>query len=230
MAGSLFGKLPAKRDFVSFNVTRAFLDVWEPWMQRGVATSRQALGEAWTEAFRNAPIWRFWLGAGFCGTPVLGAFMPSVDAVGRYFPLTVYAVEEAGMVLAPPEIDAHEPWLEAVETVMLDALHPDATYETVIDALGRLPSAPQIEEVETIAGLARLPDGGVLVRDFGPGLPASLRAARRLDHRASFARQCFWWTIGGEGYPQTALAGSQLPPPARFRDMLTGHFADVLES
>lgn len=227
MPASLFGKLPAKRDFVSHNVTRAFLDVWEPWMQRGVAMSRQNLGDAWTEAFRNAPIWRFWLGAGFCGTPVLGAFMPSVDAVGRYFPLTVYAVETQGMVLAPPEIDTHETWLEAIETVLLDALHQDATYESVTAALGRLPEAPQREEVEAIAGLVRLPDGGVLVRDVDGGLPASFRAARRLDHRASFAHQCFWWTIGGEGFAQAAIAGAQLPPPTRFADLLTGRFADA---
>src|SRR5262245_46086044 len=114
MASGLFGKLPAKRDFVSFAAPRAFLDRWEPWLQGSVATSRQHLGEAWAEAFRNAPIWRFWLGSAICGVPVIGAFMPSIDAVGRYFPLTVFSIEDASSC-PPPELEMQTQWFEQAE-------------------------------------------------------------------------------------------------------------------
>ena len=67
MAAGLYGKLPAKRDFVAANAPRRFLEMWEPWLQASVATSRQTLGENWLPAYNSAPIWRFWLGAGLCG-------------------------------------------------------------------------------------------------------------------------------------------------------------------
>ncbi len=41
MSAGLFGKLPAKRDFVAVNAPRRFLETWEPWLQSSVATSKQ---------------------------------------------------------------------------------------------------------------------------------------------------------------------------------------------
>ena len=42
-------KAAAKRDFIAVGAPRAFLDVWEPWMQGGISASRHSLGEAWQE-------------------------------------------------------------------------------------------------------------------------------------------------------------------------------------
>ena len=95
MRCSLFGKLTAKRDFIAVCAPRDFLNVWEPWMQGGVSASRDTLGQEWRGAFLSAPIWRFWLGAEICGTTVLGAFMSSLDGMGRYYPLTLFACAEA---------------------------------------------------------------------------------------------------------------------------------------
>ena len=91
MRCGLYGKLPSKRDFIAIGTPRELLSVWEPWMQGGLSASRHSLGDHWKQAFLTAPIWRFWLGADLCGTTVLGAFMSSLDGVGRYFPLTLFA-------------------------------------------------------------------------------------------------------------------------------------------
>ena len=107
MPVGLFGKLPAKRDFVAFGASRRFLEAWEPWLQAGMATSKQSVGTGWTELYNRAPIWRFWLGADFCGEAMIGAFMPSVDGVGRSFPLTLFA-GEGDESLPPPELDAND--------------------------------------------------------------------------------------------------------------------------
>src|SRR5579872_6326200 len=104
MPAGLFGKLPAKRDFVTANVSRRILNVWEPWLQSGLGRSKQMLGQGWTDAYNRAPIWRFWLGSDFCGEATIGAFMPSVDGVGRPFPLAIFA-GEGDISVAPPEID-----------------------------------------------------------------------------------------------------------------------------
>ena len=223
MPAGLYGKLPAKRDFVAANVSRRLLEVWEPWLQASVATSRQMLGENWRDAYNSAPIWRFWLGASFCGEAVLGAFMASIDGVGRQFPLTVFATEGED-ALPPPEIDPNDAWCEAAEAILLNALSNDADYEGVAAAVSALPPPATLPHSSELSGIALLSDGAVVVRDFGEDLAVAFRAARRFGHRQAFAAQSFWWTIGGEGFAPTALVATGLPAPTRFGDMLTGFF------
>ncbi len=96
MRCGLFGKLSAKRDFIALATPRSFLEVWEPWLQACLSASRHQLRDNWQQAFLTTPVWRFWLGAAICGTPVAGAIMPSLDGVGRYYPLTLHAMADAG--------------------------------------------------------------------------------------------------------------------------------------
>ena len=224
MPAGLFGKLPAKRDFVAAGAPRRLLEVWEPWLQASVATARQTLGAAWSETYNRAPIWRFWLGADFCGEATIGAFMPSVDGVGRSFPLTVFAGEGEAS-LPPPELDSNDAWCEAAEAILLDALDPNASFEAIAARVAAMaPPALQPRSGE-MAGIEELPEGAVLVRAIDRSLSLAFRAARRFGHRRAFASQSFWWTIGGEGFAPLALSLVGLPAPERFADMLTGDFA-----
>jgi type VI secretion system protein ImpM len=226
VSAGLFGKLPAKRDFVATNAPRRFLEAWEPWLQASVASSKQMLGAAWSDAYNRAPIWRFWLGADFCGEATIGVFMPSIDGVGRPFPFTVFA-GEGEESLAPPELEPNDQWFEAAEAILLDSLEPDATLERIADRVAAM-AAPALQpRLTEIAGLRALPDGGVLMRDFSRQTSSVFLVARRFGHRRAFASQSFWWTIGGEGFPPLALSYVGLPPAVRFADMLTGAFADI---
>ena len=225
MSAGLFGKLPAKRDFIGMNASRRFLEAWEPWLQAGVATSKQMLGDRWIETYNRAPIWRYWLGADFCGEAMIGAFMPSVDGVGRAFPLAIF-VGEGDASLAPPELEPNDAWFEATEAVLLDALEPGATLEVIAEKVGALPT-PALELRTTKgAGFEQLAEGGVVVHDVGHEVSAAFLAARRFGRRRAFASQTFWWTIGGEGFPSLALLEVGLPPATRFADMLSGSFSD----
>jgi type VI secretion system protein ImpM len=226
MSAGLFGKLPAKRDFVAANAPRRFLETWEPWLQSGVATSKQAIADAWVESYNRAPIWRYWLGANFCGEALIGAFMPSVDGVGRAFPLTIFAFKDDG-ALAPPEIDDNGPWCEAAEALLLSALDAHATLEAITDGLAALPAPSPQAPAEQSRSFRELPDGGALIGTADEGVSAAFLTARRLGHRHAFSSQSFWWTIGGEGFPACALSYAGLPPPARFADFLTGAFAET---
>jgi len=224
MAAGLFGKLPAKRDFIGANASRRFLELWEPWLQAGVAMSKQMLNAAWIETYNRAPIWRFWLGADFCGEAMIGAFMPSIDGVGRTFPLAIFVGEGDGS-LPPPELEQNDAWFEAAEAVLLDALEPGATLELIAEKVMALP-APALEtRITKKGGLEELVDGAVLARDVGEQVSAAFLAARRFGRRRAFSSQTFWWTIGGEGFPSLALSEVGLPPPTRFVDMLTGTFS-----
>ena len=85
-----FGKMPALGDFFRLNLPRDFVDAWDGWLQEELAGSRASLGEHWLDCYLVGPLWRFALGPGLCETRAYaGVMMPSVDRVGRYFPLTV---------------------------------------------------------------------------------------------------------------------------------------------
>src|SRR6188768_2817195 len=96
MAWGLFGKLPQKRDFIALGIPHSILHPFETWLQSAVAASRNELGRDWEEHFLVAPIWRFWLGHEIFGQSCTGALMPSVDKVGRFFPLAIINFSEAG--------------------------------------------------------------------------------------------------------------------------------------
>ena len=220
----LYGKLPAKRDFVAQGATRAWLALWEPWMQAGLSASQVTLGAGWRDVFLRAPIWRFWLGQDLCGGTVTGAFMPSVDGVGRYFPLTVVAVADRPEAVPPPELDPQDRWHGAVEEVLLAALDPQRGYDDVTAALVALPSPIDLLAVAPPAGMVRLPDGSILTAADPATLPGRLGAIRIEDHARSFATMSVWWTIGGEDYPPLALVAHQMPSPHLFAGLLTGRF------
>ena len=138
---ALFGKVPAKRDFVARGVPNPVLEIIEPWLQEGMAQSRATLGAGWTEAYLAAPLWRFWWSRGVCGAGAIGALMPSVDRVGRYFPVMAIAfAPQGGDFPAPSAADAS--WYGAVEGALLSALVQDGTLEALLDALGAVAPPP----------------------------------------------------------------------------------------
>ena len=224
MRCGLFGKLPAKRDFIAPGVPREVLAVFEPWLQSSLAASRYALGGRWQAAFLRAPIWRFWLGRDLCGGAVIGALMPSVDGVGRYFPLALLARAEPGEDLAPPDIDPHATWLDAAEQLLLAALSPDADLEDLIGALDTL-GPPRASPAPLPGGVAPLAPTGW---STAPGAPDDLRGAVgrlfRADRARSAAGTSLWWTLGGEGFAPRALIVPGLPAAEVFAAFLTGDF------
>src|ERR1700733_10821549 len=86
----LYGKLPTHGDFLRRRVTDDFVAAWDEWLQHCIPDGRVALGEAWLETYLTRPVWRFPLSTNVSETaPVAGVLAPSVDRVGRYFPLTL---------------------------------------------------------------------------------------------------------------------------------------------
>ena len=63
----LFGKLPARGDFVRENLPRDFTDLWDAWWQRGLAETQRLPREEWLAAWLESPVWRFMLPPDLCG-------------------------------------------------------------------------------------------------------------------------------------------------------------------
>ena len=163
MPAGLFGKLPAKRDFIATMAPRRFLNAWEPWLQTSPAASRYALAAGWGDYYNRAPMWRFWLGPALSGETTVGVLMASVDGVGRAFPLTLFSTGNERPP-PPPEIEADDAWFEAAEALLLTALDSGVAFEQLAGAAAALPApilhAPDVEA----SGVEELPDRAVVAR------------------------------------------------------------------
>jgi type VI secretion system protein ImpM len=134
-----YGKMPGAGDFFRLNAPAGFVAVWDPWLQAGMVQVAQAMGAGWEAAYMSAPIWRFSIAAGLAGPQaVTGVLMPSVDRVGRQFPLTLMAPLQAGTDLAAHHAAA-EPLFLALEDLALTALQDDLTRDALEVALAALP-------------------------------------------------------------------------------------------
>lgn len=159
LAAGWFGKLPTLGDFVRRRLPDKFVDAWDDWLARELGAWREAEGEAWLQAYLSAPTWRFVTGADvpYPGSPGWhGVLMPSVDRVGRYFPLTLAAPKP---VRQDPGLPSPQ-WLATLEQHALAAMHDDWSAEQLeqtLSALG-LPGPEGDEEV---------PRGGVLWTRWG---------------------------------------------------------------
>ncbi|CTQ53890.1 type VI secretion-associated protein, family [Roseibium album] len=188
-----FGKLPAKADFLTNDCPVGFLRMWEPFLIKGIAQSRIDLKDAWEEAYMTMPIWRFRLQPCDTGSPlkgiVTGALMPSVDRVGRKFPLTVMATASPKNKLSHQT----EEWFEKLEAVLLSALEEKSDLHSFRQSVAELENSD------------------------GEMDPTSLGASKTLkaDSENKGASNCeFWCRAGREDY---SFACSGIPAASEFR-------------
>ena len=126
-----YGKLPSSGDFVSRRVHPVFIESWDAWLNAMLVGSRERLGAGWRDAFLSAPAWRFVLAPGVLSPEGwAGLIVPSVDAVGRYFPLTVVAALPSKSIDPVATLVRAHRWYAEVEPVVTVALTPEAEIET----------------------------------------------------------------------------------------------------
>ncbi|MDS4010347.1 MAG: type VI secretion system-associated protein TagF [Defluviicoccus sp.] len=220
----VFGKIPARADFVRRRLPATFLGPWDGWLGQAIARSRADLGPAWLDAYLTSPLWCFALGPGVCGpSPVAGVLVPSVDAVNRHFPLTL------GSVLAddcrPFAVATAAPWFAALEELALAALaerlEPDALANR-LEAIGP-PTVPPLQ----CASIA--PDGaGTLLRSWPLAADAEDRGPEEiypglLDDLAHerFGAVSLWWTQGSDAIEPIMRLYRGLPHEDEFATFLT---------
>lgn len=217
MPFGLFGKVPQKRDFLAVNLPDAILHPFETWLQTSLAASRGAIGRRWEEFYLVAPIWRFWIGPGVFGAGCAGAMAPSVDAVGRFFPLAIVHWDGAAGMAPPPLLDPAEDWYGAIDKRLLQVLAetgPDYL-EALLDGLEAPPSSA-VPDPDRTTGIFR--DGLALAPANGDTLLESLPTLRDVDYAAAAAARSYWWCKAPSG--PMLHAGTGLPEPDRFARML----------
>jgi type VI secretion system protein ImpM len=228
----LYGKLPSHGDFLRRRASDAFVDAWDPWLQQCIAASRAALGEHWLDLYLTSPVWRFVCTADVCGpTAVLGLMVPSVDRVGRYFPMTLIAdlPEDLGALVAATEGAA---FYAQAEQLLVDTLAEDEIdfeqFDARVTRLGdRLAELGRPRAVVLEAGA-----GAVLAGPSEAGWQLPLGSVEQLasvwaqlvSHRLNelYAPLSIWWTDGSAAVEPHCLIARGLPHPESFRTFLDG--------
>ncbi|HSY26096.1 MAG TPA: type VI secretion system-associated protein TagF, partial [Burkholderiaceae bacterium] len=135
VAPGFFGKVTSHGDFVSRRLPPAFLDKWDVWLQQGLQTSKEQLGAAWLDTYLTSPIWRFALSNDVVdGHAWAGVLMPSVDRVGRHFPLMIAACVPTQGPLLHWLADG-ETWYDELEALALSSLENNFLLEDFDAAL-----------------------------------------------------------------------------------------------
>lgn len=221
-----FGKMPGYGDFIERNLPRSFIDNWDPWLQQAIAGSRQALGEHWLDTYLTMPIWRFALSSGCTDASAwLGVLLPSVDRVGRYFPLTLALPLPPQTLLCAALLD-NELWFQRLEQIALACLNESPTVEAVMDVLAgmsapvlagwqsRSPSVPVVGTSVTFAA-AESATAGDMSQRHSHLLAESLMR----QHHASFSL----WRSSADG-TATLLSSENLPDPRGFAALMSGQW------
>lgn len=147
-----YGKLPSLGDFASRRLTPEWIAQWDGWLAEGLHQLREIAPDTWLNDYLASPAWRFALLPGSLpdgsgeGLRV-GVMIPSVDRVGRYFPL---------VVISPPlqrptdgaQVAALWHWAGQIEEIAVNALHEDWTAEALDAALADTPP-PAVAPTDT---------------------------------------------------------------------------------
>jgi len=139
-----YGKIPVLGDFVSRGLPRSFITPWDTWQQEAIANSQDQLKDDWLDNYLTSPLWRFALTPGICGDHGwAGLVMPSVDRVGRYFPLTLATQLKSEQCIFS-FMEQSDEWFLKMEAIALSCLEDDFQIEDLEQQLRTCP-APILE-------------------------------------------------------------------------------------
>jgi len=209
-----FGKLRSHGDFVARRLPPAMQSAFDGWLQAGLVRSRAELGAAWTPTWLSSPLWRFALAPGLCGAQAwCGVMMPSVDRVGRCFPLVLAAGLERTPLLADC-LTFYAAWFARLEDLALSSLDEGFSISAFDAALQAVEGAPGPAQ-----GVARVGPAGPRVAPLCDGAVPPLAAAGTAGCSA-------WWTDGSAQVAPSLAVCPGLPPAAGFAALLDGRWQE----
>jgi len=224
-----YGKIPSLGDFASRRLPASFIKTWDLWLQHAMAASRAQLGERWLNFYLTGPIWRFVVMPGAFDNETglwAGVLMPSVDKVGRYFPLTIALRVDArpGAMLM---VFSAQSWFAALERLALATLDINVLPEELDRRLAENPF-PALEAGGQRSNAQELvawwQAGGNTPKALA--LPTAHSLADLFDATAegllnsTGSGKSFWWAVSPEEGPAQLRCFTGLPPENYFSAML----------
>ncbi len=211
------GKVPKHGDFVSRGLPNTFIGTWDVWLQEAIHTSRQQLGNNWLDYYLTSPLYRFVLSPGICGDLAwMGTMMPSVDKVGRYYPMTI-SLNNPAAVNPFVALQSNNSWFEQVELLILSCLNDDFNLENFYQSVCQLTpntvsmpsdqSEPFTNQMNDLAFPTSLRQPLGSISSLPEILPAILDRLLK-DHCLAYS---VWWTQGSDHVEPSLLICTGLP-------------------
>lgn len=223
VVSGFYGKLPGTGDFVGRRLTPVFVEKWDHWLQSSLSQSQIMLGDHWLNLYLTSPIWRFAVSGGLCGEqPWCGVMMPSVDSVGRYFPLTIGCPLPLDANLLQVVEQGYQ-WFASAEAILIEVLQDQQFNMEIFDA--------KIVSLGGIGGL--LGRGNSTDTGFGtqwqlPLTHTNLQVAiGTLAHQMLLQRlsdYSLWWGDGSQQVEPSLLVCAGMPQAQGFSSMLSGQW------
>lgn len=228
MSGELqpgvYGKLPMHGDFVHRNLPGTFVTLWDEWLQLYVAGSREQIGDEWLDIYLTSPIWRFVLSAGVIDSHHwVGIMLPSVDQVGRYFPLSI--VVPVSHTLSPFEIITMQaPWFNELEDVALQTLEQELVVDALVDEIPVMDTS--MSSAYTKSGQLMESNALQIDMEFEEQLPMSVYPYL-LDSIITKSMNSYsvWATQGSERVSPSLFSVQGLPQAGYIPAMLDGQWS-----
>ena len=189
------------------------------------------MGDRWLEVYLTSPVWRFSGAAGACGpAPVIGVMAPSVDRVGRYFPLTIVA-ELPSCVGPLAAVTAAGAFFDRAERLVLDTLEAeyidfeefDERVAQLADELGGVSMQPRVVLDPAVAAVLDR-DGQPWHLPIGSAGELPLAFEQLLSSRLTMIYEplMLWWSEGSSMVEPSCLIVQGLPDPDTFAALLDG--------
>lgn len=229
MRPGFYGKLPTRGDFVERRLAKSFVQVWDEWLQKGISASQKELGKNWLAAYLTSPIWYFVTAPGLIDEhSYQGVQIPSVDKVGRYFPLCVAVTADESSDPFTTLLDSSA-WFEEIESLLLRVLDDPPIPFDEFDKAIEASNEPATDSVSTITGYAntsKLPDDDHFHFSIGEKFDLTRQLVRSTSTMSARWLGAFsiWMTYGSEQVVPSLLITRGLPDAMRFTAMLDGDF------
>ena len=219
----LYGKLPAYGDFIFRNLNTSFISPWDEWLQHFISGSQEQMGDDWLDIYLTSPIWRFVLSPGVIDSNMwAGLLMPSVDRVGRYFPISL--VKPFAENINPVKfLLEQKEWFDSLEVQCLSALDGSIDADALIERV----NTNQKLSSEIYQPTFNLGEMGPML--FGlktddnamhNALPYMLNAALS----SSLSSFSLWQTSGSQLISPILFSCQGLPPIGSIASMLDGQW------
>lgn len=227
-----YGKVPTHGDFVGKGLPRQFREPWDTWLQQIMHISKQQLAHSWMQHFLTFPLYRFALSAGICGEQTwLGVLIPSVDQVGRYYPMTLCrSISHSKNLLSA--LTDYQDWYQEAEILVLSCLNDDFSldnFEQQLSAMETKINQAILNKSEVPTSIQRVVQrhpnaawrvGGLKFDELNVLNPLLLHCLLD-DFCTSYS---FWFTQGNEDSQSSILLAKGLPPFAGATALLDGQW------
>ncbi|HEY7774766.1 MAG TPA: type VI secretion system-associated protein TagF [Marinagarivorans sp.] len=208
-----FGKVPAHGDFIERGLPQSFINSMDEWLQGAISCSQGALGNDWLSSYLTCPLWRFGFGEGALDEKQwLGVLCPSVDTVGRYFPLVIATQLKHGNIFAA--FQKNSAWFDAVENLALSVLENGLPADEIESQLATIPAVEQEDNRPS-----KIEQYGWLVHGTSAEAYGHLLSASHTQSAVSL-----WESRGGESQGPTTFVAKSMPPAHYYTLFLTGRW------